>query len=576
MAEPLKKLSPGDGKLSASTWNQMVDATKASILSKLSSNFEVTPRGLSDTRILIKNGHEAHTLEAFVPVTITAAENVIGGDRERSGFMFAHEADKRGTLITCQSPNAGFITVANCRGMVAVPTEPIPPGRTGQAVISGVVHCWIRKWETGHKYADFGLDAPETSTDVYLRSANEGCAYILYNFDSINVAGASNPGDFCLIRLSNRHDPTAGCQIEIGEDGEINWVAEDAAGDGLQTSDDECKKLEVKPDCGITVSASGVKVDNSAIAGNGLQAGTGCVVEVKPDCGITVSGDGVGVDNTALAGSGLAPEGTCALAVAIATAGPIIIDPDPEDGGLTIDVDCGLKIEDGKLGTDRSDLIGDGLHAGGGSCDLAVKESCHINVDSNGVSVDEQSLVGASEADGLEVVTADGCDHIGVKPGCGIIVDAAGVSVDLNSLVGPDPGSGLFVAAVPMEGACEYLAVKTGDGITISETGEVKASIGCGLYFVDGRIEFDALLVASPDGALGIDTGVSSCTMKVNVDNTTIAINGSNQLTIKETAEWAEIPYVESIDYTDPCDPVAVVKILRLKIPSSLWEVVDP
>lgn len=145
-----------------------------------------------------------------------------------------------------------------------------------------------------------------------------------------------------------------GCHIRTEDVNTYGVNIAGMAGAGLGYTTAGCGSLFVNVGCGIAYDVLGkIAFNPTAVAGNGLKTGTTCQIEVKPDCGITVSAAGVKFDNQII-GQGLRKNA---------------------DGcGFDIDPGCHITLDGGsKIGVYVPSLVGCGLVVQGGECDsLAI------------------------------------------------------------------------------------------------------------------------------------------------------------------------------------------------------------
>lgn len=205
----------------------------------------------------------------------------------------------------------------------------------------------------------------------------------------------------------------------------------------LCTAIQECITDEFTGGCGISIVMGEISVDRADLiaADGGLEVGAGaCDIKVK-------AGDGIGVGAS----------------------------------GVTLALGCGLQIDTGLVRVNRTELIGDGLENGAGTCDIKVKAGDGISVGVTGVSV---------------------------SAGCGLTISAGQVLVNRADLTGDGLENG--------SGTCD-LKVKTGDGITISG-GAVAVSAGCGLTTSAGQVLVNrADLIGN-----GLTAGSGTCDLAID------------------------------------------------------------
>lgn len=193
-------------------------------------------------------------------------------------------------------------------------------------------------------------------------------------------------------------DAIAGNGIKVGSDG-TNC---DAASSHLSPTTYCCLYIDVG--CGLmfnSIDSDKIEVDIAALAGKGLitdqstdlcvsessdESSTYCCLAVNIGCGLQYSGDSppkIEVDLDALAGAGL---------------GKSISSSDCDSasshlGGtyccLKVNVGCGLDIVSDNVVVDRTDLMGSGLVAGSGTCDMDVNvDSTYLEINgSNEISL---------------------------------------------------------------------------------------------------------------------------------------------------------------------------------------------
>lgn len=190
-----------------------------------------------------------------------------------------------------------------------------------------------------------------------------------------------------------------GCGLEFNSD--ILEVDPDAlAGHGIKvgTSGDNCETpgggegtnyccLYIDVGCGLrfnAIDSDKIEVDIDALAGKGLiadestdlcveesddETSTYCCLAINIGCGLKFSADSppkVEVDVAALAGKGLGSSisGSDCDQESSHTPGLYCC--------LTVNLGCGLKFVGDDVSVDRDDLMGDGLTAGSGECDMDV------------------------------------------------------------------------------------------------------------------------------------------------------------------------------------------------------------
>jgi len=245
---------------------------------------------------------------------------------------------------------------------------------------------------------------------------------------------------------------------------------------------------------GLQVNSGQAKINVTADTGLIFNAGTGAMeVGVNVAQAIHVDGDGIGLSIKAL--SGLEFD-TNELAILLEAAGA-------GTGGLQFNAsgEIGILLQATNPGLQ---LTADGL-------DTKLKAASGLAVDADGLYV-------VGDADAGIVVTGTGV---------GIAIEAAGAdtgglafNLDGELRVNPNAAAGLSL---------------TTDGL-----GVVLAAAGTGVgglqFNVAGAIELD---LDATDGALAL----SSDGLAVVIDNTTIGINGSNQLYVKGAGDATRVSY---------------------------------
>lgn len=281
----------------------------------------------------------------------------------------------------------------------------------------------------------------------------------------------------------------------------------DAAVDNSTISIDQYGNLAVKVNSnnGLTLS-NGLKVDT----GDGLEIdnASGKVV-VNTGFGLEIDGQGQVAVN---AGNGIQPYGS----------------------DLAVDLPY---IAQNIIGTANPS----GLETEGPYSQLRVKAGDGIELNSNGVSVDTGY--------GLEI---DGQGQLAVNNGYGITTFNQDVAVDRFTLAGDMAGFGL-----EGPGPSGKISVKAGNGINVDtnfgSSIEVALAADSGLDFNNGDLKVKAGNYITLDGSgvnvdksslvvdlaqagtgLGVDMpNMGNFVLKVNVDNSTVEVNGSDELSVK-------------------------------------------
>jgi hypothetical protein len=273
-----------------------------------------------------------------------------------------------------------------------------------------------------------------------------------------------------------------GCHITL-EGGEKVGVRTDGlAGNGLKVGTGLCPPLEIKAGCGITTDSNGaVTVFSPDVAGFGLQPGaTPCQLDVKAGCGIAVDSSGVKVNNTALAGNGLVAVSSCQLAV---------------------NTGCGIKVEDGKVKFDNS-IVGLGLLKDANGCNFQINPGCAITDGKVNVRVEDLP----DESKGIIAVGNGTCKKLAIKQGCGITTDSNGAvtvfSPDVAGIglqpgatpcqLAVKPGCGI---AVDANGVRVNAPILAGNGLVPSGSCTLNVNPGCGIKVEDDQVKFDNSIV---------------------------------------------------------------------------------
>lgn len=398
-----------------------------------------------------------------------------------------------------------------------------------------------------------GLGTNESvgNCEIYI---NAGCGLDIIDdelvFDSSGVAGdglTTATGTQCELEVDT------GCGLKL-LGGEVVVNNLDLYGDFTTTGllpDGDCG-LKVYTGCTLEISSDGIRVDTSAIAGDGLKPDGACELAVDEGCGLMISGGQLTIDRAALIGPGLyafgsgcaigaSPGGSISYGCGLDSPGGTLqvnssdLYGDPNTTGLTADGDCGLKvyagcgldISTGGLGINRDDIMGQGLMAGDGDCDIDVDISglagCGLYESDGILNVDNVDLVGDVATTGLEV---DGDCGLKVAAACGLEISSDGVRVKPVDLAGPglqsvggsdvceltiDYGCGLEINDTTLEVKADDLA---GDGLEVTTDCELQVNTGCGLEISAGEVRVNPSevagdgLTAAPTGcAIDIDAG---------------------------------------------------------------------
>ena len=311
-------------------------------------------------------------------------------------------------------------------------------------------------------------DAMSTSGDCTL-NVNAGCGLVINSANGLDfypddVAGCGLEASGTGCQLQVDASELAGDALSESGDCKLNVNA----GCGLVVN--AANSLNVNPSelagCGLEASGTGceLQVDATVLAGDGLSESGSCTVNVNAGCGIVInSANGVEVNPSELAGCGLEASGTdCELRVdATALAG----DGLSESGAceLNVNAGCGIVINGANgVEVNATELAGDGLTAGGSGCELDVVAGCGLEIlSSGGVAVNADELAG----DGLSVSSS--CT-LNVSAGCGIVINSAGgVEVNADDLAGngltaSSTGCGLEIDCDWIENNCDVGSGETG------------------------------------------------------------------------------------------------------------------
>jgi hypothetical protein len=243
-----------------------------------------------------------------------------------------------------------------------------------------------------------------------------------------------------------------------------------------------------------------VQVQASAIAGPGLTPGTGCQVQVNPGCGTEVVAGQLRVKRADLLGLGLeAGAGTCDIKLKLAPSSCLILD----SNGLKVDSSClvgdvitpgcGVEFAAGLLRVKNTDLVG----AGGGlkalgTCGLGIDVDCGVMLLNGKLRVDPVAIAG----EGLEPVGGSSCG-VRVKVGCGLLNTSDEIRVNNAAIAGLGlvPGTGCSVNINP----------------------------GCGTEIVSGQLRVKASDLVGAGG--GLKT-IGTCGLGIDVDCGVLLLNG--------------------------------------------------
>jgi hypothetical protein len=156
--------------------------------------------------------------------------------------------------------------------------------------------------------SDEELDCGGVGTGYYA-----GCGIEIIT-NTISVKNTDLAGDGLAVQGTCGLKVDADCGLHIVA-GVLHHDFVGTAGEGLVGDNTLCK-YDIRYGCGLYVNFEDeLQVDQTALAGDGLGADTGCALKVNVGCGLEIDEDVVQVKNSDLAGTGLVTEGTCSLAV---------------------------------------------------------------------------------------------------------------------------------------------------------------------------------------------------------------------------------------------------------------------
>lgn len=222
-------------------------------------------------------------------------------------------------------------------------------------------------------------------------------------------------------------------------------------------------------------------------------------------------------------------------------------------GGGAPEVGCGLDYVSDVLVVDRVDLIGCGLKAGDGDCDIDVDTAALAG---RGLKVDTDPNCA------LYASTGAGSDYccISINDGCGITFSGDELIVDRNDLIGCGLKAGSGTCDIDVD-----LAALAGNGLTLgSSAGDctgvpdfdgscdcLQVNVGCGLKIVSDEVVVDNTDLAGP----GLAT-YGTCGLQAQVDTTYIEINGSNEITLNLSGlcDWIKANCYVEVEVIDGCD----------------------
>jgi hypothetical protein len=400
---------------------------------------------------------------------------------------------------------------------------------------------------------------------------NVGCGLEIVT-DAVRVKASDLAGSGLVAEGTCGLAVNPGCGIQIVSD-QVRVDATAIAGPGLSAVGGSSCAVQVNVGCGLTNSADQISINRPALLGQGLEAGAGtCDIKVKlgsclvfdvnnavavnpscigaaltPGCGISIAGSTVSVINTALAGSGLIAGTGCSIDINAGCGLEIVSDqlrvrPTDLAGiglvaaasgcGLDVDLGCGLTLDGitGAIKVDAVDLTGPGLSTSG-TCGLQVVGGCGITVGAS-VSVNASQIAGAG-------LTGSGCT-LNVIGGCGITVGADAVSVNHTALAGSglvagvncqldvNVGCGLEIVTDAVRVKASDLA---GSGLIAEGTCGLAVNPGCGLEILSDQVRVKAADIAGP-GLTPV--GGSSCGIQVNVGCG--LTNSSDAISVNHTA----------------------------------------
>ena len=173
-----------------------------------------------------------------------------------------------------------------------------------------------------------------------------------------SAAGTANQGYMAVQTDNTGLEVNSSNQVALKANGvTATQINTSAVGNGLAGGGGTA--LSVDPDTGISVSASGVAFDATAVDGNGL-TGTGSTLSVDVDSetggniqGVNVTANGVGLDVAAIAGTGIEADGSANLRVAAQGNGIA------GGGGttLSVDADTGISVSGSGVAVDTGSTV---------------------------------------------------------------------------------------------------------------------------------------------------------------------------------------------------------------------------